>query len=251
MPGSRWHSPARSARRRSTGPYSRICNYGGGAGRSLLGSGGQPLANVRVELYRQSRAARSSTSRPTNAAASTALDSGNTANRGHSCTSFASSTARCARAWRTPAPRAFACRPIEPTMRQPARTVAGHEPRRRRNPALSDAASNTVSANYSTLNTATAGGAVDHARRSRHERLDDRRRRLRFQLRHHREHARRGELYAVRHQQHFLSVPGKPAPVHHQRERARRRRLARAGGQRPARRRAPRRCRRASSPASS
>src|SRR5918995_1381698 len=40
-----------------TGTVFEDRNYGGGAGRSLLASGGQPLANVRVELYRQSNGA--------------------------------------------------------------------------------------------------------------------------------------------------------------------------------------------------
>ena len=40
-----------------TGTVFEDRNYGGGAGRSLLSSGGQPLANVRVELYRQSTGA--------------------------------------------------------------------------------------------------------------------------------------------------------------------------------------------------
>src|SRR5918995_4506397 len=40
-----------------TGTVFEDRNYGGGAGRSLLASGGQPLAGVRVELYRQSTGA--------------------------------------------------------------------------------------------------------------------------------------------------------------------------------------------------
>src|SRR5690242_13271717 len=37
-----------------TGTVFEDRNYGGGAGRSLLTSGGQALSGVRVELYRQS-----------------------------------------------------------------------------------------------------------------------------------------------------------------------------------------------------
>src|SRR5262245_4783405 len=54
-------------------------NYGGGAGRSLLASGGQALANVRVELYRQSNGA-FITSGTTDAAGQYSLSSGNNNN---------------------------------------------------------------------------------------------------------------------------------------------------------------------------
>jgi parallel beta-helix repeat protein len=125
-------------------------NYGGGAGRSLLTSAGQPLANVRVELYRQSNGVFVD-SDTTNASGQYSLDSGNNANgatvhivRVVNGTIRSARTAGCTTCVGVQTYRTDAATGAP----QPVTNRVGGE-----TPNLSDAASNTSNANFSTLNT--------------------------------------------------------------------------------------------------
>ncbi|MGH8236841.1 MAG: beta strand repeat-containing protein, partial [Steroidobacteraceae bacterium] len=129
-------------------------NYGGGAGRSLLTAGGQPLANVRVELYRQSSGAFVD-SDTTTAAGQYSLDSGNNANaatvhivRVVNGTVRSARTAGCTTCVGVQTYRTDVSAAGSPP--QPVTNRVGGE-----TPSLSDAASNTSNANFSTLNTAS------------------------------------------------------------------------------------------------
>jgi len=134
-----------------TGTVFEDTNYGGGAGRTLAASGGTPLANVRVELYRQSNG-NFVAAINTDAAGSYSLDSGNTTNA--MIVRVVSGTVRSSRSGGS---GCTTCVPIQ-TFRTNAISGAainvtdhvGGE-----TPTLSDAASNTSSANFSTLNTAS------------------------------------------------------------------------------------------------
>ena len=133
-----------------TGTVFEDRNYGGGPGRSLLTSAGQPLANVRVELYRQSTGAFID-SDTTNASGQYSLDSGNTANgatvhivRVVNGTIRSARTAGCTTCVGVQTYRTDAATGAP----QPVTNRVGGE-----TPNLSDAASNTSNANFSTLNT--------------------------------------------------------------------------------------------------
>jgi parallel beta-helix repeat protein len=131
-----------------TGTVFEDRNYGGGAGRSLATSGAQALANVRVELYRQSSGAFVD-SDTTNASGQFSLD---TAGSGAvHVVRVVNGTVRSART-----AGCTTCVGVQ-TYRtdgstgtpQPVTNRIGGE-----TPSLSDAASNTSNANFSTLNTA-------------------------------------------------------------------------------------------------
>jgi parallel beta-helix repeat protein len=133
-----------------TGTVFEDRNYGGGPGRSLLASGGQPLANVRVELYRQSNGALID-SDTTNASGQYSLDSGTNANgatvhivRVVNGTIRSARTAGCTTCVGVQTYRTDAATGAP----QPITNRVGGE-----TPTLSDAASNTSNANFSTLNT--------------------------------------------------------------------------------------------------
>jgi hypothetical protein len=133
-----------------TGTVFEDRNYGGGPGRSLLTSAGQPLANVRVELYRQSNGAFID-SDTTNASGQYSLDSGNNANgatvhivRVVNGTIRSARTAGCTTCVGVQTYRTDAATGAP----QPVTNRVGGE-----TPNLSDAASNTSNANFSTLNT--------------------------------------------------------------------------------------------------
>jgi Right handed beta helix region len=124
-------------------------NYGGGAGRSLATSGGQPLANVRVELYRQSNGA-FITSGTTDAAGLYSLSSGN--NNNVVIVRVVNGSVRSAR---TGGSTCATCVPVQ-TYRTDASTGSPAAVTNRvggETPALSDAAQNT--GNFSNLNTAS------------------------------------------------------------------------------------------------
>ena len=127
-------------------------NYGGGAGRSLTTSGGQVLSGVRVELYRQSTGTFVD-SDTTDALGHYSLDSGNNANgatvhvvRVVNGTVRSARTAGCTTCVGVQTYRTDVSAGGPP---QPVTNRVGGE-----TPALSDAASNTSSSNFSTLNTA-------------------------------------------------------------------------------------------------
>lgn len=135
-----------------TGTIFEDANYGGGAGRALLAAGGQPLANVRVELYRQSTGAFVD-SDTTNAAGQYSLDSGNNANgatvhivRVVNGTVRSTRTAGCTTCVGVQTYRTDAASGAP----QPVTNRVGGE-----TPSVSDAASNTANANFSTLTSAT------------------------------------------------------------------------------------------------
>lgn len=133
-----------------TGTVFEDAQYGGGAGRTLAASGGAGLAGVRVELYRVSDGAFI-------AAATTAV--GGTYSLSSGATAVAmrvrvvNGTVRSSRtggACTTCVPvQTFATNASSGAAVAVADRVGGEVP------GLSDAASNTASANYSTLNTAT------------------------------------------------------------------------------------------------
>jgi parallel beta-helix repeat protein len=135
-----------------TGTVFEDRNYGGGAGRSLLLSGGQPLANVRVELYRQSTGTLID-SDTTNAAGQYSLSSGINANG--ATVHLVRVVNGSVRSARTGGSTCTACVPIQ-TFRTDASSGSAAPVTNRvggENPALSDAPQNT--GNYSALNTAT------------------------------------------------------------------------------------------------
>lgn len=136
-----------------TGTVFEDVNYGGGAGRSLAASSGVRLANVRVELYRVS-------SGTYVAAATTGI------NGFYSLTTTGSSTQQAAQHYvrvvngtvrSSRGTTCATCVPVQ-TFRTDATTgtaIAVTNNVGGQNPALSDAASNTTSAAFSTLTTAT------------------------------------------------------------------------------------------------
>lgn len=132
-----------------TGTVFEDVNYGGGAGRSRTASSGVPLANVRVELYRQSNG-NFVTSGVTNASGVYSLSSGNTSNamivRVVNGTVRSSRSGGCA-----------TCVPVQTfrTMMTSGNVVNVTDRVGGETPTLSDAASNTGSNNISTLNSAS------------------------------------------------------------------------------------------------
>jgi parallel beta-helix repeat protein len=132
-----------------TGTVFEDRNYGGGAGRSLASSGGQALANVRVELYRQSNGAFIA-SDTTDAAGQYSLSSGN--NNNVVIVRVVNGSVRSAR---TGGSTCTTCVPVQ-TYRTDASTGSPAAVTNRvggENPALSDAPQNT--GNFSNLNTAS------------------------------------------------------------------------------------------------
>jgi hypothetical protein len=135
-----------------TGTVFEDRNYGGGAGRSLLASGGQPLANVRVELYRQSNGTLID-SDTTDAAGQYSLSSGTNANG--ATVHIVRVVNGSVRSARTGGSTCTTCVPVQ-TFRTDASSGFAAPVTNRiggENPALSDAPQNTGS--YSALNTAT------------------------------------------------------------------------------------------------
>jgi parallel beta-helix repeat protein len=132
-----------------TGTVFEDRNYGGGAGRSLLTSGGQPIAAVRVELYRQSNG-NFIDSTTTDANGLYSLSSGNNTN-----VVIVRVVNGSVRSVRTGGSTCTTCVPVQ-TYRTDASggsvsavtSKVGGE-----SPALSDAAQNT--GNYSSLNSAS------------------------------------------------------------------------------------------------
>lgn len=135
-----------------TGTVFEDRNYGGGAGRSLAAAAGQPLVNVRVELYRQSNGAFVD-SDLTNASGQYSLSSGNNANGATvHVVRVVNGTVRSAR---TGGSTCTTCVPVQ-TFRTDASSGSPVAVTNRvggETPALSDAPSNTSNSNFSTLTT--------------------------------------------------------------------------------------------------
>lgn len=135
-----------------TGTVFEDRNYGGGAGRSLAAAAGQPLVNVRVELYRQSNGAFVD-SDLTNASGQYSLSSGNNANGASvHVVRVVNGTVRSAR---TSGSTCTTCVPVQ-TFRTDASSGSPVAVTNRvggETPALSDAPSNTSNSNFSTLTT--------------------------------------------------------------------------------------------------
>ncbi|HEV8333821.1 MAG TPA: right-handed parallel beta-helix repeat-containing protein [Steroidobacteraceae bacterium] len=132
-----------------TGTVFEDRNYGGGAGRSLLASGGQPLAGVRVELYRQSNG-NFVDSATTDVNGLYSLSSGNNTN-----IVIVRVVNGSVRSVRTGGSSCTTCVPVQ-TYRTDASSGSASAVTNRvggESPALSDAAQNT--GNYSNLNTAS------------------------------------------------------------------------------------------------
>lgn len=128
-------------------------NYGGGAGRPLSPTTNQPLSGVRVELYRTSSGAFVD-SDTTDTAGQYSLSTGGGANGAAAhIVRVVNGTVRSARTGGTGCTTCVAVQTFrtDATLGAPAAVTnrVGGE-----TPALSDAASNSASANYSTLNTA-------------------------------------------------------------------------------------------------
>jgi parallel beta-helix repeat protein len=133
-----------------TGTVFEDRNYGGGAGRSLLTSAGQPLAGVRVELYRQSNG-NFVDSDTTDANGQYSLNSGNTTN-----VVIVRVVNGSVRSARTGGSACTTCVPVQ-TYRTDASSgspIAVTNKVGGENPALSDAAQQN-SGNFSNLNTAS------------------------------------------------------------------------------------------------
>ena len=132
-----------------TGTVFEDRNYGGGAGRSLLTSGGQPLAGVRVELYRQSNG-NFLDSDTTDANGQYSVNSGS--NNNVVIVRVVNGTVRSAR---TGGSTCTTCVPVQ-TFRTDAAGGSASAVTNKvggENPALSDAAQNT--GGFGNLNTAT------------------------------------------------------------------------------------------------
>ncbi len=209
-----------------TGTVFEDPNYGGGAGRPLSTANTARVEGARVEIYNSSNVLQTALTTDANGFF-TYTYSGNAERR----IRVVNGTVRSERTGGT---GCTTCVPVQ-TYRVEApggTTAAVTNEVGGRNPALVDATSAT---DDNADNHSHADSAVVECRRSEQQRRHGQRHRLRFQLRHDREHARCVELHT---DWRDVSVPGKPASVHHQRQRSRRRRLAHAGRQRSARRRA-------------
>ena len=133
-----------------TGTVFEDRNYGGGAGRSLLTSAGQPLEGVRVELYRQSNG-NFVDSDTTDANGQYSLSSGNNTN-----VVIVRVVNGSVRSARTGGRACTTCVPVQ-TYRTDASSGSAIAVTNRvggENPALSDAAQQN-SGNFSNLNTAS------------------------------------------------------------------------------------------------
>jgi hypothetical protein len=165
-----------------TGTVFEDANYGGGAGRSLAASGGAPVQGVRVELYRASTNAfiQSTT---TNASGFYSLSSGG--NNFQVRVRVVNGTVRSTR----PGGGSGGCTTCVPVqtfrMEGAGNTVVAVTNRvGGENPLLPDAISNTSSALFTALTVANT-----RVPQSAEQRFHDHRHRLRFQFRHHRQHA--------------------------------------------------------------
>jgi len=131
-----------------TGTVFEDRNYGGGAGRSLATSGGQVLANVRVELYRESSGAFVD-SDTTTASGQFSLDTaGSGAVHVVRVVNGTVRSARTAGCTTCVGVQTYRTDGSTGTPQPVANRIGGETP------SLSDAASNTSNANFSTLNTA-------------------------------------------------------------------------------------------------
>ena len=129
-------------------------NYGGGGGRSLIGAAGQPLAGVRVELYRESSGAYIATA-TTDANGQYSLSTGTgTTGRAAHIVRVVNGTIRSGR---TGGSTCTTCVPVQ-TFRTDATGGSASAVTNRvggENPALSDAPTNLTSINYGSLDSAT------------------------------------------------------------------------------------------------
>lgn len=134
-----------------TGTVFEDVNYAGGAGRSLAGSSGVGIANVRVELYRQSNG-NFIAAATTNASGFYTVTSGGTAN-----TVIVRVVNGTVRSSRTNGSTCTTCVPVQTfrTNGSSGAAVAVTDHVGGETPTLSDAASNTGSNNISTLSSAT------------------------------------------------------------------------------------------------